>query len=164
MAKMDVPLIAFLGTPIIALAVAVILGVILLAQAGKMSEFYNMTNETLMVVGPILFVTAAGGVLGKVISVSGMVQFITEHSNVLEDGRNLLPVPSRRDTQDGSGLVHGRAHDDRGYARPRASGPRPRHSGAFRPLRNRYRRGRDDRLARERLLLLGRHELRRDEG
>ena len=84
MAKMDVPLIAFLGTPIIALAVAVILGVILLAQAGKMSEFYNMTNETLMVVGPILFVTAAGGVLGKVISVSGMVQFITEHSNVLE--------------------------------------------------------------------------------
>ena len=49
-----------------------------------MSEFYNMTNETLMVVGPILFVTAAGGVLGKVISVSGMVQFITEHSNVLE--------------------------------------------------------------------------------
>ena len=35
MAKMDVPLIAFLGTPIIALAVAVILGVILLAQAAR---------------------------------------------------------------------------------------------------------------------------------
>lgn len=84
MAGLNVPFIAFLGTPIIALAVAVILGIILLAQAGKMSEFYTMTNDTLMVVGPILFVTAAGGVLGRVISDSGMVQYITENSNVLE--------------------------------------------------------------------------------
>ncbi|OUO93085.1 GntP family permease [Cloacibacillus sp. An23] len=84
MAKIDIPFITFLGTPIIALAVAVVLGVILLVQAGKTSEFYNMTNETLMVVGPILFVTAAGGVLGKVISVSDMVPFIMQHSNVLE--------------------------------------------------------------------------------
>lgn len=74
----------FLGTPIIALAVGVLFGVILLAQSKKMSEFYELTNETLKVVGPILFVTAAGGVLGKVISVSGMVEYITSNATVLE--------------------------------------------------------------------------------
>ncbi len=74
----------FLGTPIIALAVGTIFGVILLASSKKMADFYNITNETLKVVGPILFVTAAGGVLGKVISVSGMVTFITENAAVLQ--------------------------------------------------------------------------------
>ena len=84
MAKISAPFITFLGTPIIALTVAVLLGVALLARSEKKPDFYAMTNETLMTVGPILFVTAAGGVLGRVISDSGMVQFITEHSNVLE--------------------------------------------------------------------------------
>ena len=32
-----------------------------------MGDFYKITNDTLKTVGPILFVTAAGGVLGKVI-------------------------------------------------------------------------------------------------
>ena len=83
MAKINCPVIAFLGTPVIALAVGVILGVVLLASARKMDEFYAITNDTLMIVGPILFITAAGGVLGKVISVSGMVQYITANCNVL---------------------------------------------------------------------------------
>ena len=43
-----------------------------------------MTNDTLKTVGPILFVTAAGGVLGKVISVSGMVEYITSNAAILE--------------------------------------------------------------------------------
>ena len=60
-----------------------IFGVIQLATAHKMSDFYNITNETLKTVGPILFVTAAGGVLGKVISSSSMVAFITQHAEVL---------------------------------------------------------------------------------
>lgn len=75
---------AFLGTPIIALTVGVVFGVILLAMGGSMGKFYDLTNETLKVTGPILFVTAAGGVLGKVISVSGMVEYITTHSAILE--------------------------------------------------------------------------------
>lgn len=49
-----------------------------------MAEFYNLTNDTLKTVGPILFVTAAGGVLGKVIASSDMVNYITEHATVLE--------------------------------------------------------------------------------
>ena len=74
----------FLGTPIMALAVGAILAIIQLFSAGKKADFYNLTNETLKTVGPILFVTAAGGVLGKVISSSDMVNFITEHASVLQ--------------------------------------------------------------------------------
>ncbi|MDD2993660.1 MAG: gluconate:H+ symporter, GntP family [Clostridiales bacterium] len=74
----------FFGTPIIALAVGTLFGVWLLADSKKMGEFYNVTNETLKTVGPILFVTAAGGVLGKVIAMSGMVQYITSNAALLD--------------------------------------------------------------------------------
>ena len=73
----------FLGKPVIALAVGTIFGVIQLATAKKMGDFYTITNDTLKTVGPILFVTAAGGVLGKVISSTDMVNFITSNSGVL---------------------------------------------------------------------------------
>jgi GntP family gluconate:H+ symporter len=73
----------FLGKPIIALAVGTVLAIVQLALADKMDDFYNITNETLKTVGPILFVTAAGGVLGKVISSSSMVSYITGHADVL---------------------------------------------------------------------------------
>lgn len=75
---------AFLGTPIIALAVGTLFGVWLLADSKRMSKFYDITNETLKTVGPILFVTAAGGVLGKVIAVSGMVDYITANASLLQ--------------------------------------------------------------------------------
>lgn len=74
----------FLGTPIIALAVGTIFGVIQLAGANKMEKFYNLTNDTLKTVGPILFVTAAGGVLGKVIASSSMIDYITQNAELLE--------------------------------------------------------------------------------
>ena len=86
MAKMTGPvadLLIFLGTPIIALAVGTVFAVVQLSGAGKMADFYNICNETLKTVGPILFVTAAGGVLGKVISASDMVNYISEHASVL---------------------------------------------------------------------------------
>ena len=76
-------LLSFLGTPIIALAVGTIFAIAQLAGAKKMGEFYKITNETLKTVGPILFVTAAGGVLGKVISSTSMVSYITENANFL---------------------------------------------------------------------------------
>ena len=86
MAKMTGPvadILIFLGTPIIALAVGPVFAVVQLSGAGKMADFYNICNETLKTVGPILFVTAAGGVLGKVISASDMVSYISEHASVL---------------------------------------------------------------------------------
>ncbi len=77
-------ILTFLGIPIIALAVGTIFGVITLSFAKKMNLFYELTNDTLKTVGPILFVTAAGGVLGKVISVSGLVTFITDNATVFQ--------------------------------------------------------------------------------
>ena len=73
----------FLGKPVIALTVGTIFAVIQLATAKKMGNFYQLTNDTLKVTGPILFVTAAGGVLGKVIASSDMVNYITENAAVL---------------------------------------------------------------------------------
>ena len=77
-------LLAFLGTPIMALAVGTVLAIIQLFSAGKGKDFYTLTNETLKTVGPILFVTAAGGVLGKVISSSDMVNFIKENATTFQ--------------------------------------------------------------------------------
>lgn len=74
----------FLGTPIIALAVGVIFGIILMIQAGMADKLYDLTNDTLKTVGPILFVTAAGGVLGKVISSTSLVTFITDNADALQ--------------------------------------------------------------------------------
>ena len=73
----------FLGKPVIALAVGTLCGIYQLASAKKMNIFYNLTNDTLKTAGPILFVTAAGGVLGKVISSSSLVTFITENATIL---------------------------------------------------------------------------------
>lgn len=84
MTGLGADILTFLGTPIIALAVGAIFGIITLAGAKKMKDFYEITNETLKTVGPILFITAAGGVLGKVISVSGLVGFITENADVFQ--------------------------------------------------------------------------------
>ena len=86
MAGNKIDVITFLGTPIIAISVGVILGIVVLFQSSldkKMDVFYETTNETLKVVGPILFITAAGGVLGKVIASTSMVDFIKQNSTVL---------------------------------------------------------------------------------
>ena len=73
----------FLGTPIIALAVGTVFAVLQLCGTEKIKEFYDIVNDTLKTVGPILFITAAGGVLGKVIASSDMVNYISEHATVL---------------------------------------------------------------------------------
>jgi GntP family gluconate:H+ symporter len=74
---------SFLGTPIIALGVGVLFAVWQIAAAGKLNKFYDITNETLKVVGPILFITAAGGVLGKVIASTDIVNFIKTNATTL---------------------------------------------------------------------------------
>jgi len=74
----------FFGKPVIALTVGTLFAIAQLAGAKKMGEFYNITNDTLKTVGPILFVTAAGGVLGKVISSTDMVNYIKANAEVLK--------------------------------------------------------------------------------
>lgn len=73
----------FLGSPVIALGVGVVFAVILLVNTGKIKEFNAMTNDTLKIVGPILFITAAGGVLGKVITAAGFVEFMKANAHVI---------------------------------------------------------------------------------
>ncbi|MGB2551566.1 GntP family permease [Campylobacter sp. MOP51] len=73
----------FLGSPVIALGVGVAFAVILLVNTGKIKEFNLMTNDTLKIVGPILFITAAGGVLGKVITAAGFVEFMKANAHVI---------------------------------------------------------------------------------
>lgn len=73
----------FLGKPVIALTAGTICGVVQLATAKQLDCFYDLTNDTLKVSGPILFVTAAGGVLGKVIASTDMVNYITSHAEIL---------------------------------------------------------------------------------
>lgn len=81
----------FLGNPMVALAVGTLLAVVLLSQTGKSSELFKMTDDTLRTVGPILFVTAAGSVLGRVIAASGLMEYIMENAPILQMMGVLFP-------------------------------------------------------------------------
>ena len=81
----------FLGNPIIALAIGVIFSIFLLANTKKLSEFDVLTNDTLKLVGPILFITAAGGVLGKVITEAGFVEYIKQNAHVISTAGIFFP-------------------------------------------------------------------------
>lgn len=83
MAQISIPIITFLGTPIIAIAVGVLIALYILLVQERTGDFYELTNETLKIAGPILFITAAGGVLGNVIANTTMVDFIKENSTAL---------------------------------------------------------------------------------
>lgn len=74
---------AFLGNPLIALTVGLLFGIALLVSTKKMHLFSSMTNDTLKTVGPILFVTAAGGVLGRVIVTAGFVDYIKANATFI---------------------------------------------------------------------------------
>lgn len=74
----------FIGSPIIALAIGILFGVILLFVTGKVRDFSPMTNDNLRIVGPILFITAAGGVLGRIIATAGVVDFVTTNANTFK--------------------------------------------------------------------------------
>jgi GntP family gluconate:H+ symporter len=87
MAKMTgvfAELLRFLGAPIIALGVGALFGFIQLHKAKMTGRFHDLTNESLKIVGPILFITAAGGVLGRVISVSDMLPFIKSNVSTMQ--------------------------------------------------------------------------------
>ncbi|WP_373767665.1 GntP family permease [Glaesserella sp.] len=84
-------LLQFLGNPIIALAVGVVFSIILLFKTGKMDEFDGLTNNTLKLVGPILFITAAGGVLGNVITQAGFVDYIKENAHIISAAGIFFP-------------------------------------------------------------------------
>ncbi|SDS33036.1 predicted D-glycerate permease [Corynebacterium timonense] len=75
--------VVFVGTPTISLAIGVALAFGLLVQTRMAGRFYGFTEEGLRIVGPILLITAAGGVLGRVIAATDVVDFIADNATQL---------------------------------------------------------------------------------
>ena len=73
-------LLIFLGKPIIALAAGLVSALPLLWKSKMGKELYNITQESLKTSGPIIFITAAGSVLGQVIVEAGFVQYIQQNA------------------------------------------------------------------------------------
>lgn len=73
----------FIGTPMIALAIGFLFAVLLLMDTHMMGSFYVFVEEGLRTVGPIILITAAGGVLGRVISSTDVVDFISNNATQL---------------------------------------------------------------------------------
>ena len=74
----------FLGKPVIALMIALLSCLPLLMQRKMTGEFYDITQSSLKTAGPIIFITAAGGVLGAVVVASGFVDIIKESGDSLK--------------------------------------------------------------------------------
>ena len=76
-------LLTFLGKPIIALAAGLVSALPLLWKRKMGGKLYEMTQEALKTSGPIIFITAAGSVLGQVIVEAGFVQYIQQNASAL---------------------------------------------------------------------------------
>jgi len=74
----------FLGKPVIALIIATLSCLPLLMKAKTTDLFYGITQSSLKTAGPIIFITAAGGVLGSVVVASGFVDIIKESGEALK--------------------------------------------------------------------------------
>ncbi|MBO5919344.1 MAG: GntP family permease [Bacteroidales bacterium] len=76
-------LLTFLGKPIIALTAGLISALPLLWRSKMGKQLYDLTQESLKTAGPIIFITAAGSVLGQVIVEAGFVQYIQQNATAL---------------------------------------------------------------------------------
>ena len=74
----------FLGKPTIALMIALLTCIPLLMQQKMLGKFHDITQSSLMTAGPIIFITAAGGVLGSVVVASGFVDIIKDSGESLK--------------------------------------------------------------------------------
>ena len=73
----------FLGKPVIALIIALLSCLPLLMRQKMLGQFHDITQNALKTAGPIIFITAAGGVLGAVVTASGFVDIIKESGDSL---------------------------------------------------------------------------------
>ena len=87
----------FIGKPVIALAVGVICTLPLLRYIAEEKKekssqsLYGITENALRTAGPIVFITAAGAVLGQVIYDAGFVELIKANANVFSTLGILFP-------------------------------------------------------------------------
>jgi len=87
----------FLGKPIIALAIGLLSSIPLIRFIGKennedsRSDLSKITEEALRTAGPIVFITAAGAVLGQVIYDAGFVELIKQNASFFSTMGILFP-------------------------------------------------------------------------
>ena len=88
----------FLGKPVIALATGVIFSLPLLKyideekkEKKSSNHLYQITESALRTAGPIVFITAAGAVLGQVIYDAGFVELIKSNASVFSTLGILFP-------------------------------------------------------------------------
>ncbi len=85
-------LLVFLGKPIIALTAGLLFALVLLPYIKtRGGSFRTITEDSLKTAGPILFITAAGGVLGGVITSAGFVELIKSHASAISSIGILFP-------------------------------------------------------------------------
>lgn len=79
--------ISFLGTPVISLLIGVILSLVLPENLDeKIFSATGWVGESLKVAAPIILITGAGGIFGKMLQNSGIADIITEGFTGLEIG------------------------------------------------------------------------------
>lgn len=100
-------LLIFLGKPIIALTAGLISALPLLWKSKMGKELYNITQDSLKTSGPIIFITAAGSVLGQVIVEAGFVQYIQQNASAFANIGLFFPflVAATIKTSQGSSTV-----------------------------------------------------------
>jgi H+/gluconate symporter and related permeases len=88
-------LLSFLGKPVIALMAGFLSALPLLFTASRQKTdkgsssksrqgaLHDLTQESLKTAGPIIFITAAGSVLGSVMTEAGFVQFVQNNASIL---------------------------------------------------------------------------------
>ncbi|MCY9784105.1 GntP family permease [Nocardiopsis sp. EMB25] len=80
----------FLGTPLIALILGLLVAVTLLRGRGGLAQFHEQVHESIRVAAPILLITGAGASFGAVLRASPLTGFLSEHLSGLGIG---LAVP-----------------------------------------------------------------------
>lgn len=73
-------LFVFLGNPLMALIIGLLFAVVLLVKTHALDRFNEVTNDSLKIVGPILFITAAGSALGAVIKATTFVSWMQSNA------------------------------------------------------------------------------------
>ena len=82
--------IIFLGTPVIALAVGLLVALFLLRGTGKLDTFGKQVTEGIRISAPILLITASGAAFGAVLAASDLTDFLGSTLSTLGLG---LAVP-----------------------------------------------------------------------
>lgn len=100
-------LLTFLGKPVIALAAGLVSSLPLLWKRKMGGKLYEITQDALKTSGPIIFITAAGSVLGQVIVEAGFVQYIQQNASALSNFGIFFPfvVAAIIKTSQGSSTV-----------------------------------------------------------